>query len=100
MFGKTMGIQGGGRGIGSIAFITLVVKNALMTLHVHFEASFTFELLSTFHTDKVLFICVPQCMLLQVMFGSALLSTLVTQIPFFVSRTHVLSMFHFHVTIE
>ena len=78
MFGQTMSIQGRSRSIGSIAFVTLVVKDALMSLHVHLEASFTFELLSTFHTDKVLFICVPQCMLLQVMFGSTLLSTMIT----------------------
>ena len=77
MFGKAMSIQGGSRSISSITFITLVVKNALVTFHVHLEASFTFELLSTFHTDKVLFICVPQCVLLQVMFRSTLLSTLV-----------------------
>ena len=78
MFGETMSIQGGSRSISSSAFVTLVVKDALMSLHVHLEASFAFELLSTFHADKVLFICVPQCMLLQVMFGSALLSTMVT----------------------
>ena len=78
MFGETMSIQGGSRSISSIAFVTLVVKDALVSLHVHLEASFTFKLLSTFHADKVLFICVPQCMLLQVIFGSALLSTMVT----------------------
>ena len=59
VFGETMGTQGRGRSVGGIAIVTLVVKNALVALHVHFEAFFTLELLSTFHTNKILFVCVP-----------------------------------------